>query len=75
VVDRALVVNRFRIEIERPQGGSTQDAIDVLDVNTDTSNTARHGRVEIEAPYYIGMNALSIVDIAPAAPARTRTCA
>lgn len=69
LVDRALVVNRFRIELERPQGGSTRDAVDVLDVNTDY---VKHSRgmdvVEIEAPYYIGMNALSIVDIAPAAP-------
>ena len=69
VVDRALVVDRFRIEIERPPGGSTQDAIDVLDVNTEY---VKHSRgtdaVEIEAPYYIGMNALSIVEIAPAAP-------
>ena len=69
MVDRALVVDRFRIEIERPPGGSTQDAIDALDVNTEY---VKHSRgtdgVEIEAPYYIGMNALSIVEIAPAAP-------
>ena len=69
VVDRALVVNRFRIEIERPPGGSTQEAIDVLDVNADYVNQSKGtNAVEIEAPYYIGMNALSIVDIAPASP-------
>ncbi|HMI45109.1 MAG TPA: hypothetical protein VK491_03015 [Gemmatimonadaceae bacterium] len=69
VVDRALVVDRFRIEIERPPGGSTQDAIDVLDVNTDyVKHSKGKEAVEIEAPYYIGMNALSIVDIAPATP-------
>lgn len=70
LVDRALVVNRFRVEIERP-ADSSGDAVDVLGLNTDyVGHSKGRDAVEIEAPYYIGMNALTIVDIGPASPGK-----
>jgi len=68
LVDRALVVNGFRVEIERPPE-FTSDATEVLDVNVDyASQSQGKNAVEIQAPYYIGMNVLAIVDIEPALP-------
>jgi len=63
VVDRALFVKRFGVEVERPRE-STVDVIEMLGVDSDHKFESKGmNSVEIEAPYYIGMNSLSIVDI------------
>ena len=68
VVDRALRVNRFGIEIERPPT-HTLDVIEVLGVDREHKFQSKGmNAVEIDAPYYIGMNPLKIVDIEPASP-------
>jgi hypothetical protein len=65
LVDRAVAISRFRVEVERG-AESTTDAVDIIDVNVDYVSYSK-GRdvVEIEAPYYVEMSAVAIVDIGP----------
>ena len=68
VVDRALFVSRFRIELERPPE-YTLDAMEVLGVDSDHESQSKGpNAVEIMAPYYIGMSSMLIVDVGAAAP-------
>ncbi len=68
VVNRALFVSRFRIELERPPEYNL-DAMEVLGVDSDHETQSKGpNAVEIMAPYYIGMSSMLIVDLGPAVP-------
>jgi hypothetical protein len=68
IVNRALFVSRFRIELERPPEYNL-DAMEVLGVDSDHETQSKGpNAVEVMAPYYIGMSSMLIVDLGPADP-------